>query len=177
MKFGLSLILLLILVPAFVADVVAEDQPEKPDAALTADNLRLKLIDVQAEESELQARARQLEEDVKPESIERSLAGIGSTKPEELREFRRRQINIELESVRNKLRILATSRERLESAIRTADGGLSTECGRPQRSGSSSFEVAVCCRSAVVLNGCGLHRHSGCGFSDRAASQVKCFLD
>ncbi len=121
MRLSLSLILLLMLVSAFALVVSAEEKDAKRDAAQTADNLRLQLVDIQSKESELQARARQLEENVKPENIERSLAGIGSTKPEELREFRRRQISIELESVRNKLRILATSRERLESAIRTAE--------------------------------------------------------
>ncbi|MEK6282205.1 MAG: hypothetical protein AABN95_17750 [Acidobacteriota bacterium] len=121
MKLGLSLILLFVLVPAFASIVVAEDQPERPDAAQTADNLRLKILDAQAKETELQARARQLEEDLEPGNIERSLAGIGSTRPEELRELRRRQISIELESVRNKLKILTTSRERWESALRTAD--------------------------------------------------------
>ncbi len=121
MKHGLSLILLLILVSTFAAAIKAEDQGTKVDAAQAADKLRLQLLDVQEKEAQLQTRARQLEEDLKPENIARSLAGIGSTKPEELREVRRRQISIELESVRNKLKILATSRERLESSLRTAE--------------------------------------------------------
>jgi hypothetical protein len=121
MRLSLSLVLLLVLAPAFASGAGAEEKDAKRDAAQTADNLRLQLLDVQSKESELQTRARQLEEQLKPENIERSLAGIGSTKPEELREFRRRQISIELESVRNKLRILATSRERLESSLRTAE--------------------------------------------------------
>jgi hypothetical protein len=79
------------------------------------------LLDVQAKESELQARARQLDEDLKPENLERSLAGIGSTRPEELREMRRRQLNIERERVQAQLKLLATSRERLESVIRVAE--------------------------------------------------------
>ena len=121
MRLGLSLILLLVLVPAFASVVSAEEKDPKRDAAQTADNLRLQLLDIQSKESELQARARQLEENLKPENIERSLAGVGSTKPEELREFRRRQISLELDGVRNKLKILATSRERLESTLRTAE--------------------------------------------------------
>ena len=84
--------------------------------------MRAQLTDVQARETELQARARQLDEDLKPENIERSLAGVGSTKPEELRELRRRQLTIERDSVRTQLNLLATSRERLESAIRRAEG-------------------------------------------------------
>ncbi|HKO98494.1 MAG TPA: LPXTG cell wall anchor domain-containing protein [Pyrinomonadaceae bacterium] len=119
MKRNLSLVLLLVLVPVLAASsAVAEDMP---DAAQTADNLRLQLLDVQAKESELQGRARQLEEDIKPENIERSLAGVGSTKPEELREMRRRQISIELGGVRSQLKLLANSRERLEQSIRNAE--------------------------------------------------------
>ncbi|HYJ87597.1 MAG TPA: hypothetical protein VEW46_16160 [Pyrinomonadaceae bacterium] len=121
MKLGLSLILFLVLGLTFAARVKAEDQATKLDAAQAADKLRLQLIDVQEKEAQLQTRARQLEEDLKPENIARSLAGVGSTRPEELREFRRRQISLELDGVRNKLKILATSRERLESSLRTAE--------------------------------------------------------
>jgi uncharacterized protein YlxW (UPF0749 family) len=121
MKHGLSLTLLLILGSTFAAAIKAEDQATKVDAAQAADKLRLQLIEMQEKEAQLQTRARQLEEALKPENIARSLAGIGSTKPEELRETRRRQISIELESVRNKLKILATSRERLESSLRAAE--------------------------------------------------------
>jgi uncharacterized protein YlxW (UPF0749 family) len=121
MKLGLSFVLFVVLISSFAAGVAAEDKAAKPDAAQTADNLRMQLIDLQAKEAELQTRRRKLEEDIKPENIERSLAGVGSTKPEELREFRRRQISIELESVRKQLGILAGSRERLESSLRTAE--------------------------------------------------------
>ena len=86
-----------------------------------AEDLRAKLLEVQAKESELQARAHQLDEDLKPENIERSLAGIGSTKPEELREMRRRQLTIERDRVQAQLKLVANSRDRLESVIRFAD--------------------------------------------------------
>jgi hypothetical protein len=118
MKRGLSLVLFIALVPAFTAAVIAQGASS---AAQAADDLRAQLLEVQAKETELQARVRQLDEDLKPENIERSLAGIGSTKPEELRETRRRQLSIERESVRTQLKIVGTSRERLESAIRTAE--------------------------------------------------------
>lgn len=90
-------------------------------AAETAELLRAQLNEVQAKEAELQGRAKQLEEDLKPENIERSLAGIGSTRPEELRELRRRQLTIEKTSVRSQLDILAAQRARLESAITAAE--------------------------------------------------------
>jgi len=119
MKFALSLILFVALVPMLIVDAAAESNSS---AAQSVAELRAQLADVQAKENELQARARQLDEDLKPENIERSLAGIGSTKPEELREYRRRQLTIERNGVRRQLNLLATSRDRLENAIRTAEG-------------------------------------------------------
>lgn len=88
------------------------------DAAV---GLRSQLSDVQAKEAELQARERQLDEDLRPENIERALAGVGSTRPEELREQRRRQLEGDKARVRAQLDQLAQSRTRLEAAIATAD--------------------------------------------------------
>src|SRR6476620_1938625 len=119
MKFTFSLILFVALLPVLSANVFAENTS---DAAQNVAALRAQLADVQARENELQTRARQLDEDLKPENIERSLAGVGSTKPEELREQRRRQLTIERDGVRAQLNLLATSRERLQSAIRRAEG-------------------------------------------------------
>ncbi len=90
-------------------------------AAQTAENLRAQLSEVRDKEEKLESRARQLDEDLKPENIERSLAGVGSTRPEELRELRRRQFSIEKASLQTQLEQLKTSRTRLESAILTAD--------------------------------------------------------
>lgn len=118
MKLTLSLILFIALVPVFTSDAAGE---ETSDAAHAPETLQTQLFEVQAKEAELQARAKLLDEDLKPENIERSLAGIGSTKPEELRELRRRQLTIERNSVRAQLKLLTTSRERLESVIRTAE--------------------------------------------------------
>jgi cell division protein FtsB len=86
-----------------------------------AANLRAQLIETQAKQAELQLRLEQLEEDLKPENIERSLAGVGSTHPEELREARRRQLEIQKKGVQAQLEVLAASRTRLEAAIARAD--------------------------------------------------------
>jgi hypothetical protein len=87
----------------------------------TATNLRLKLMDIQVTEVELQLRLQQLDEAIKPENIEHALAGIGSTRPEDLREQRRRLLTIERDSVVARLRLLNQSRSRLESAIANAE--------------------------------------------------------
>ena len=118
MKRALSLVLFMALVAGFTANVTAQDASNGSDSL---DTLRSQLLDAQAKEAELETRQQQLDEALKPENIERSLAGIGSTKPEELRESRRRQLTIERDGVRAQLKLVATSRERLESVIRTAE--------------------------------------------------------
>ena len=118
MKFTLSMVLFVALFPMLTVDATAQSNSS---AAQSVAELRAQLADVQAKENELQARARQLDEALKPDNIERSLAGIGSTKPEELREHRRRQLSIEREGVSKQLSLLATSHDRLESAIRNAE--------------------------------------------------------
>jgi hypothetical protein len=118
MKARLILFLFIFVSPALTWNVAAQDSS---GTAPTLADLRAQLADVQAKETELQTRARQLGEELKPENIERSLAGIGSTRPEELRESRRRQLTIERDGVRAQLKLVATSRERLETVIQTAE--------------------------------------------------------
>jgi len=119
MKVCLNMVLVLLFGLLFTSRILAQDPPTLPAEA--AADLRARLVEVQAKEAERHARLNQLDEALKPENIERSLAGIGSTRPEELREQRRRELTIERDGVRKQLDLLATSRARLESAIQTAD--------------------------------------------------------
>lgn len=120
----------LLLVLTFTAGAFAEDQPSE-SAAETLEKLRAQLFEVQAKEEDLRARVQQLEESLKPENIERSLAGVGSTKPEELRESRRRQLTIERDNVLAQLRIVEQNRQRLEAAIAKAEAAAYHESARP----------------------------------------------
>jgi len=86
-----------------------------------AANFRVQLSEVEVRQAEMQARDEQLEEDLRPENIERSVAGVGSTRPELLREQRRRQLEIARVRVRIQLDELARSHTRLETAIADAD--------------------------------------------------------
>lgn len=86
-----------------------------------AASLRAQLGEVETKQADLQTRLQKLEEDLKPENIAESLAGIGSTKPEELREQRRKQLEIERNGVQKQLDLLNTSYTRLETAIAQAD--------------------------------------------------------
>jgi len=101
------------------------------DAAETVEKLRAQLLDVQAQEDGLRVRAQELDEAIKPENIERSLAGVGSTRPEELRESRRRQLAIQRDGVQAQLKTLETSRQRLESAIANAEALAYQQSARP----------------------------------------------
>ena len=56
----------------------------------SAAKLRAQLADLQSSRPISKAVSGQLDEEIKPENIERGLAGAGSTHPEDLREARRR---------------------------------------------------------------------------------------
>jgi chromosome segregation ATPase len=104
--------------------LVAASVEAQTSAQERAANLRQQLAEVQAKQTELETRLKQLEEELKPENIEKTLAGVGSTKPEELREQRRRQLEIEKKSVQTRLDQLSTSRSRLETGILQADAAV-----------------------------------------------------
>lgn len=90
-------------------------------AADKSANLRSQLADVEAKQLELQTRLKDLDEQLKPENISSALAGVGSTHPEDLREQRRRQLEIERNGVQAQINLLATSHARLETAIANTD--------------------------------------------------------
>jgi hypothetical protein len=87
----------------------------------SAENLRMQLLDVMARETSLQNRAEELNQELIPENIERYFQGTGSTRPELLRDQRRRQLSQEKEGVLIQLEQVGVSRVRLEMAVRTAE--------------------------------------------------------
>lgn len=103
---------------------------EATSAADTVDKIKLDLLDLQAKEEGMKARLVELEEALKPENIARSLAGVGSTRPEELREARRRQLTIERDSIVAQLRIVENTRTRLESSLADAQARAYHESAR-----------------------------------------------
>ena len=122
-------VLVLLFVLAFAINAYSQ---ETESAAESVDRLKLQLLDVQAHEADLRARLQELDESIKPENIERSLAGVGSTRPEELREARRKQLSIQRDGVRAQLQTLETSRARLETAIANAEALAYQQSARPQ---------------------------------------------
>src|SRR6185437_8145161 len=72
-----------------------------------------------------------LDEALKPENIQNSLAGVGSTHPEDLREQRRRQLEKEKAGVVAQLERLAASQRRLENAVAAADAAAYQQSAQP----------------------------------------------
>src|SRR3954463_15562865 len=98
-----------------LAGSIFAQQPN--DAAQNLQDLRAQLNDVQNRQAELKIRLEQLNYDLKPENIERFFNGYGSTRPEELREARRKQLQLEKDRVVAQLDQLASSAIQLETAI------------------------------------------------------------
>ncbi len=113
---GIIIRLALIIGGLLTVPVVAQESGRQRAA-----NLRAQLVEMQARQTELQMHLQQLADELQPENIERALAGIGSTHPEDLRAQRRRQLEIEKKGVELQLDTLAASRARLEAAIASAD--------------------------------------------------------
>jgi predicted component of type VI protein secretion system len=94
---------------------------DAPDPEQRAEALRVRLRGLADREAELQAKAQRIEEDLKPENIQRSIALIGTTRPGELREQRRLQLEKEKAAVQAQLEEVAASRSRLEAAVAEAE--------------------------------------------------------
>jgi len=110
----------LLLLAALVL-ITAEVSGQDNDAAATVSNLKAQLSEVQYRQAESQIRLEQLENDLKPENLARHFNGFGSSRPEELRETRRRQLQLEKDHVVLQLEQLAADRTRLTAAISDAE--------------------------------------------------------
>jgi hypothetical protein len=86
-----------------------------------AENLRSQLIDVEGRLADFQSKLEQIEYALKPENIERVTQGYGTTRPEEARDARRKQLEGEKNRTLAQIRILETSKQRLEASLVTAD--------------------------------------------------------
>jgi hypothetical protein len=86
-----------------------------------AEILRKQLIELIEKETQFKMRLAQLEEDIRPENIERTLSTYGTTRTVEIRETRRRVLENEKRGVESLLQITSQSRLRLEEDVRQAD--------------------------------------------------------
>lgn len=147
MKRRISLVLMALFM--LLASVYAQDGSER------VEKLRAQLLEAQTKEDALRARLQQLDESIKPENIERSLAGIGSTRPEELREARRRQLSIERDGVLAQLKTAEAGRQRLEVAVANAEVEAYQQSARPAPTSAGQMMAASSARGYqwIMLGG------------------------
>jgi len=87
--------------------------------------LRKQLIESIEKETTYKSRLAQMDEEIRPENVERSLSGVGTTRTAEIREVRRRSLEIEKRGLESLLNLIAQTRARLEEEVRQADGQVS----------------------------------------------------
>lgn len=89
-----------------------------------AEVMRKQLIELTEKETAFKTRLMQIDEDMRPDSIDRSVmlvGSIGSTRTSELRDTRRRVLDNERKGVESLLNQTSQSRARLEEDVRQAD--------------------------------------------------------
>lgn len=101
------------------------DRLARAESRLAA--LRDQLANLQMRESELQSRIDELDYQMKPESLQRALAFVGSVRPmDELRANLRARLDKEKSRTSAQLDALVATRMKVEAAIRDAEA----ECAR-----------------------------------------------
>ena len=86
-----------------------------------AEQLRSQLMDIQGKIADFEAKLEQIDWALRPENIDNSMAGYGSTRPEAARDARKKQLESERTRVQAQLKLAETSKTRLEIAVNNAD--------------------------------------------------------
>jgi hypothetical protein len=86
-----------------------------------AEGMRRQLLEMTEKETAYRTRIMQLDDDMRSDSIDRSLGGVGTTRTPELRDLRRRQLDNERRGVEILLGQATSSRVRLEDDLKQAD--------------------------------------------------------
>ena len=128
--------LLALILCAYSFEAVAQNSSS---AFEQAQKLRAELSQLQDREAEIKIRLTELEYDLKPENIERHFAGVGSVHPEELREARRKQLQLEKDRLVGQLSEIDQNQARLETQIQIAD----SKGFQQSATGSSTLGLAL----------------------------------
>lgn len=86
-----------------------------------AEVMRKQLLELTERETSYRTRIMQLDEEMRPDSIDRSLGHIGTTRTTELRDTRRRVLDNERRGVEHLLNLTAGNRARLDEDVKQAD--------------------------------------------------------
>jgi len=89
-----------------------------------AETLHAQLLATMDKEATLQARIDQLDEQLRPENIDRSLAGVGGLHPEDAREALRRRLTNDKRRVQAQLDLLHQDHTRLQASLADSDAAI-----------------------------------------------------
>jgi chromosome segregation ATPase len=87
--------------------------------------LQSDLNDMAAKETALNKRLDEIEREQQPDRIQRSMAGVGSTRPEEEREAVMKKLANEKRQIQSQLETLRSTRARIPSLIANAEASIS----------------------------------------------------
>jgi hypothetical protein len=87
-----------------------------------AETLRKQMFDMIERESQIKTKLDQIENDIRPEFLERSVSFAGSLRPEELRDMRRKNLETERRNLQNLLSEIQNTKTSLETNVQKADG-------------------------------------------------------
>lgn len=102
-----------------------------------AEALQARLRENVERQTVLQARLEPVDNQLKPENIERMFAGVGLVRPEEARDTVRRRLSVEKQGIVAQLELLRQERNRFLAALASADVAIQrlrlrlSEAGRP----------------------------------------------
>ncbi len=86
-----------------------------------AESLRKQNFELIEKESAIVSKLEQIETDIRPETIERTVAMAGSLRPEELRDARRKKLESERKNLQTLLTEIQNTRAKLEQNTQKAD--------------------------------------------------------
>ena len=86
-----------------------------------SESLRKQLFDVIERESQIKTKLDQIEYDIRPEMLDRSVAFAGSLRPEELRDNRRKSLTSDKQNLQNLLTEIQNAKTSLELNVQKAD--------------------------------------------------------
>jgi hypothetical protein len=86
-----------------------------------SESLRKQRFDLVEKENSIQSRLDQIEIDIRPENIERQVAVMGTLRPEEIREAKRKSLDNERKNLQALLVQVQTTRSSLDQTVDRAD--------------------------------------------------------
>jgi len=100
---------------------IAQNMALLTQAEQRAEGLRKQLLELIEKEAFYRSRLVQIDEDMRPESIERAMNPYGTTRTAEIRDTRRRVLENERKGFENLLSLTTQSRLRLDEDVKQAD--------------------------------------------------------